>query len=62
MSLDRLIWIDTAYILERTATDVTGLPAEASLIAESDWGTLVTQAGNEGILLTELGVRYAEAA
>ena len=57
-SLDRLVWGGDLLLMERTPTDVTGVPAEASLICEADWETMAREAGGEGALMEALGVSY----
>ena len=56
MSTDILLNAGYLVAIDRAPTDVTGVPPEASLIAEALWADLCKEAGGEAALIAELGV------
>ena len=56
MSIDILLNAGYLTAIERSLTDVTGVPPEASLISEALWQQLCIEAGGEAALIEALGV------
>lgn len=56
MTKDILLRQNTITEIDRASTDKTALPADASLIIESDWAEMIKLAGTESELLKRLGI------
>ena len=57
MATDIYVYNGALTTLQRGPGDITAIPPESSLFAEPVWATMCTEAGGEGMLITELGAR-----